>query len=108
MPIRGNRSRSRSGAASPSVRSASRSERGPPAVSRRWSCGGVWRVRELVLGLALRVRGGVLPELGAYTGRVHAGAGAGGDVTFAIDADAEAEVERFLAERAPRMALYSE
>jgi myo-inositol-1(or 4)-monophosphatase len=68
----------------------------------------VWRVRELVLGLALRVRERVLPELGAYTGRVHAGAGAGGDVTFAIDADAEAEVERFLAERAPRMALYSE
>jgi myo-inositol-1(or 4)-monophosphatase len=65
-------------------------------------------VRELVLELALQVRERVLPELGAYTGRVHAGDGAGGDVTFAIDADAEAEVERFLAERAPRMALYSE
>jgi myo-inositol-1(or 4)-monophosphatase len=68
----------------------------------------VRRVRELVLELALRVRDRVLPELGAHAGRVHAGDGAGGDVTFAIDAEAEAEVERFLAERAPRMALYSE
>ncbi len=65
-------------------------------------------MRELVLELALRVRDRVLPELGAHAGRAHAGDGAGGDVTFAIDAEAEAEVERFLAERAPRMALYSE
>lgn len=65
-------------------------------------------MRELVLELALRVRERVLPELGAHAGRVRAGDGVGGDVTFAIDADAEAEVERFLAERAPRMALYSE
>jgi myo-inositol-1(or 4)-monophosphatase len=65
-------------------------------------------MRELVLELALRVRERVLPELGAHSGRVHAGNAVGGDVTFAIDADAEAEVESFLAERAPRMALYSE
>src|SRR5687768_17555395 len=34
--------------------------------------------------------------------------GAGGDVTFAIDADAERELEAFLAERAPDVAFYSE
>ena len=33
---------------------------------------------------------------------------AGGDVTFAIDAAAEAMLERFLAERAPDVAFYSE
>jgi myo-inositol-1(or 4)-monophosphatase len=35
-------------------------------------------------------------------------AGAGGDVTFAIDEEAEAWVERYLAERAPEVAFYSE
>lgn len=35
-------------------------------------------------------------------------AGAGGDVTFAIDEEAEAWVEGFLADRAPHIAFYSE
>src|SRR4051812_17878961 len=35
-------------------------------------------------------------------------AGAGGDVTFAIDGEAESYLERFLAERAPEVAFYSE
>jgi myo-inositol-1(or 4)-monophosphatase len=65
-------------------------------------------LRELVLELALRLRERVLPELGSHAGREHAGDGAGGDVTFAIDAAAEAELERFVAERAPRLAFYSE
>ena len=41
-------------------------------------------------------------------GRAHVQAGAGGDVTFAIDEEAEAWLERFLAERAPDVAFYSE
>jgi myo-inositol-1(or 4)-monophosphatase len=61
-----------------------------------------------VLELAQHVRGCVLPELGAHHGRTHHGAGAGGDVTFAIDALAEGALQEFLAERAPRVALYSE
>jgi myo-inositol-1(or 4)-monophosphatase len=65
-------------------------------------------MRELVLELALRLRERVLPELGAHAGRAHAGAGAGGDVTFAIDEAAERELEAFVSERAPRLAFYSE
>src|SRR5581483_840716 len=37
-----------------------------------------------------------------------AGGGAGGDVTFAIDEIAERELSSFVAERAPRLAFYSE
>jgi myo-inositol-1(or 4)-monophosphatase len=58
------------------------------------------------LGLALRER--VLPLLGAHAQRAHSGEAAGGDVTFAIDAAAEELLERFLAERAPEVAFYSE
>jgi myo-inositol-1(or 4)-monophosphatase len=65
-------------------------------------------VRDLVLELALRLRDQVLPELGSHAGRAHSGAGAGGDVTFAIDARAERELEAFVAERAPQLAFYSE
>ncbi|GIK76536.1 MAG: inositol monophosphatase [Actinomycetes bacterium] len=50
----------------------------------------------------------VLPELGRAGGRAHAGAGAGGDVTFAIDERAEARMEEHLAEHAPDVAFYSE
>jgi myo-inositol-1(or 4)-monophosphatase len=51
----------------------------------------------------------VLPLLGSHGGRRHEdGTGAGGDVTFAIDERAERTLERFLAERAPQMAFYSE
>lgn len=64
--------------------------------------------RNLVLGLARSLRERIVPELGAHDGRVHAGEGAGGDITFAIDERAEAHVEEFLAERAPGVAFYSE
>jgi myo-inositol-1(or 4)-monophosphatase len=64
--------------------------------------------RELVLGLARSLRERIAPELGAHDGRVHAGEGAGGDITFAIDERAEAHVEEFVAERAPGVAFYSE
>ena len=64
---------------------------------------------ELVLELGQRLRERVLPELGSHAGRAHAGDGAGGDVTFAVDEIAEAELlAQFVAERAPRMAFFSE
>jgi myo-inositol-1(or 4)-monophosphatase len=65
-------------------------------------------LRDLVLELALRLRERVVPELGSHAGRAQGAAGAGGDVTFAIDAAAEEELETFVAERAPRLAFYSE
>jgi myo-inositol-1(or 4)-monophosphatase len=64
--------------------------------------------REVVLDLATALREEIVPELGRHAGRAHAGAGAGGDVTFAIDERAEAFMERFLARRAPDVAFYSE
>ena len=63
---------------------------------------------DLVLTLGTEVREEVLPALGRREGREHAGDGAGGDVTFAIDEQAEARMEAFLAERAPEVAFYSE
>jgi myo-inositol-1(or 4)-monophosphatase len=64
---------------------------------------------DLVRELSLALRERVLPHLGSHAGRVHADtAGAGGDVTFAIDEEAEAMIEPFLAERAPNVAFYSE
>jgi myo-inositol-1(or 4)-monophosphatase len=58
--------------------------------------------------LALALREQVLPGLGSHAGRAHAGEGEGGDITFAIDEQAEAFLEEFLAERAPGVAFYSE
>jgi myo-inositol-1(or 4)-monophosphatase len=65
-------------------------------------------VRELVRDLALALRERVLPHLGSHAARAHESAAAGGDVTFAIDEEAERELESFLAERAPDVAFYSE
>lgn len=66
-------------------------------------------MRDLVRELALALRERILPLLGSHAGRAHgAEPGAGGDVTFAIDEEAEAFLERFLAERAPEVAFYSE
>ena len=70
--------------------------------------GGAHPLRELVVELASDLREVVLPELGGTAGREHAGDGAGGDVTFAIDERAESRMEEFLAERAPDVAFYSE
>jgi len=64
--------------------------------------------REIALELAAALREEVAPQLGGHAGRTHAGAGEGGDITFAIDERAEAFMERFLAERAPHLAFYSE
>jgi myo-inositol-1(or 4)-monophosphatase len=65
-------------------------------------------VRELVRDLAVTLRECVLPQLGSHAGRVHEAAAAGGDVTFAIDEEAERVLEAFLSERAPDVAFYSE
>ncbi|MGH2837763.1 MAG: inositol monophosphatase family protein [Thermoleophilaceae bacterium] len=65
-------------------------------------------MHELVRELALALRERVLPLLGAHAQREHAGASEGGDVTFAIDAAAEELLERFVTERAPGVAFYSE
>lgn len=60
----------------------------------------------LELGLALRER--VLPELGSHAGRAQLRDGAGGDVTFAVDALAERALAELVSERAPGLAFYSE
>ena len=65
-------------------------------------------IRELCVELAAELREDVLPQLGAHASRAHAGAAAGGDITFAIDESAERRMEQFLAERAPGVAFYSE
>ncbi len=65
-------------------------------------------MQELVRELALALREQVLPHLGSHAARAHEDEAAGGDVTFAIDAEAERTLERFLAERAPAVAFYSE
>jgi len=66
-------------------------------------------VRTLVRDLSLALREKVLPLLGSHAGRAHADElGAGGDVTFRIDEEAEALLESWLAERAPDVAFYSE
>jgi myo-inositol-1(or 4)-monophosphatase len=61
-----------------------------------------------VLTLAQRLRARVVPHLGSHAGRAHTGDGAGGDVTFAVDAVAEAALVELLDELAPRLAFYSE
>src|SRR6202020_233626 len=63
---------------------------------------------ELILELANALRAVVLPQLGSHAGRAQHGGGAGGDVTFAVDEIAEQYLEEFVAQRAPRMAYYSE
>jgi myo-inositol-1(or 4)-monophosphatase len=65
-------------------------------------------MRDLAVALALGLRERVLPALGSHAARAHAGGGGDRDVTFAIDADAEAALDAFVAEHAPDLALYSE
>ena len=65
-------------------------------------------MKGLVESLAVRLREVVKPMLGEHAGRAHEGAGAGGDITFAIDEVAEKQMEAYLAENAPRVAFYSE
>jgi myo-inositol-1(or 4)-monophosphatase len=63
----------------------------------------------LVRELALALRERVFPLLGSHAARAHEPELAeGGDVTFAIDAQAEELLACFLAERAPGVAFFSE
>jgi myo-inositol-1(or 4)-monophosphatase len=62
----------------------------------------------LVLELALALRERVLPELGSHAGRARLRDGAGGDVTFAVDALAERALAELVSERVPGLAFYSE
>src|SRR3954471_7077142 len=65
-------------------------------------------MRDLVRELALALRERVAPQVGSHAARAHAGDAAGGDVAFAVDADAEELLHSFLTERAPDVAFYSE
>ncbi|HEY2603416.1 MAG TPA: inositol monophosphatase family protein [Thermoleophilaceae bacterium] len=66
-------------------------------------------LRGLVRDLALALRERVVPMLGSHAARAHEEElAAGGDITFAIDAEAEELLASFLAERAPHVAFYSE
>jgi myo-inositol-1(or 4)-monophosphatase len=65
-------------------------------------------VRGITADLAHALREIVVPRLGAQDGRAHARESAGGDVTFAIDAEAEAFLEGWVAANAPQVAFYSE
>ena len=66
-------------------------------------------MRDLVRELALALREQVVPLLGSHAARAHEpDAAAGGDVTFAIDAHAEALLLEFVRDRAPDVAIYSE
>ena len=66
-------------------------------------------MRDLVRELALALRECVVPLLGSHAARAHGDElGGGGDVTFAIDAEAEELLGSFLRERAPEVAYYSE
>src|SRR3954449_6437553 len=65
-------------------------------------------MRELIRELALALRERVVPQVGSHAARAHSGGAAGGDVTFAIDADAEELLQAFLASNAPDVAFYSE
>ena len=65
-------------------------------------------LKKLVVELASALREQVLPLLGEHAGRAQGAQGAGGDITFAIDREAERFLERYLRERAPDIAYYSE
>jgi myo-inositol-1(or 4)-monophosphatase len=62
----------------------------------------------VILELALAIRERVLPHLGSHAGRARCRDGAGGDVTFAVDAIAESALAELIEERAPGLAFYSE
>jgi myo-inositol-1(or 4)-monophosphatase len=63
----------------------------------------------LARALALALRKRVVPHLGSHAARAHEEElAAGGDITFAIDAEAEELLAEYLAEHAPHVAFYSE
>ena len=75
----------------------------PDKVSERADARGTWSS-----SWRSGLREHVLPFLGSHAGRAHVQAGAGGDVTFAIDEEAEAWLERSSPSTRPDVAFYSE
>ena len=61
-----------------------------------------------LIDLCAGLRGVVLPSLGSHAARDHAGVAVGGDVTFAIDEEAERYLVEHMRERLPGWAFYSE
>ena len=65
-------------------------------------------MRGIAADLAHALREIVAPRLGAEDGRAHARESVGGDVTFQIDAEAEAFLDGWVTANAPTVAFYSE
>jgi len=65
-------------------------------------------LRELVRELALALREQVRPQLGSHAARAHGEYAEGGDVTFALDANAEELVHEFLIGAGRGVAYFSE
>jgi myo-inositol-1(or 4)-monophosphatase len=65
-------------------------------------------MRGIAADLAHALREIVAPRLGLESGRAHTRESIGGDVTFAIDAEAEEFLEGWVAANAPTVAFYSE
>ena len=65
-------------------------------------------MRSLVRDLALALREQVLPPLGSHAARAHEAQAVGGDVTFAIDAEAEESWRSCSPSARPSVAFYSE
>ena len=65
-------------------------------------------MQNTILELAEGIRNTVLPFIGEHSGRGHASEAVGGDVTFELDRLAESYLERFIRERAPNLAFFSE
>jgi myo-inositol-1(or 4)-monophosphatase len=61
-----------------------------------------------LIDLCAGLRAVVLPSLGAHAARDHAGVAVGGDVTFAIDEEAERFLAAYMHQRLPSWAFYSE
>jgi myo-inositol-1(or 4)-monophosphatase len=65
-------------------------------------------LRAIVAELAMDLRDRIAPHLGSHAGRAHGGEAAGGDVTFAIDTEAEEYLADWVGRRAPDVAFFSE
>jgi myo-inositol-1(or 4)-monophosphatase len=65
-------------------------------------------LKDLAHELARGLRDLVEPRLGSVAGRAHTRVGASGDVTFAIDEEAESYLEEWVRANAPSVAFYSE
>ena len=65
-------------------------------------------MRALARDLAVALREVVLPRLGAREARAHDRTGVSGDITFAIDSEAEAFLGEWVRAHAPEVAFYSE